>query len=49
MIARLVVRIATGGQSGDGVTACIERPSGVNQDILGEDINKPFLPYCDEI
>lgn len=49
-IARLVVRIASGGQSSeDGFTACIERPANMQQDIFGEDINKPALPYCDEI
>lgn len=49
MIARLVVRIATSQQAGDGITACIERPAGVTQDIFGEDVNKPLLPYCDEL
>ncbi|MFH1286749.1 MAG: hypothetical protein ABII02_03285 [Candidatus Magasanikbacteria bacterium] len=50
-ITLVVSKILQAGKVKDGIQVCIQRPTNVQEDILGESINeanKPsFIPYCD--
>ena len=52
-ITLLVTRVLLGTQRQEGFDACIQRPSNIQKDILGENINEgsmqQFIPYCDTL